>query len=173
MSGRRRNSGTLPGSRRLTFESRTFPKFWPDTESFESRGERSRKDSVYRDYTNFAGAGEPGRFICLAQCLRTSGGRSQRSGKWKISMPLHRCRVLLCCRIELLAPPLECPVVDASLSGEKGNKLLWTVELWSMLLHAFSHQWRRIGEGYNLYPTRNLVPDHVVKHLVLFRKFSS
>ena len=53
MSGRRRNSGILPGSRRLTFESRTFSKFWPDTESFESRGERSRKDSVYRDYTNF------------------------------------------------------------------------------------------------------------------------
>lgn len=119
MSGRRRNSGTLPGSRRLTFESRTFPKFWPDTESFESRGERSRKDSVYRDYTNFAGAGEPGRFICLAQCPRTSGGRSQRSGEWKISMPLHRCRALLCCRIELLAPPLECLVVDASLSDEK------------------------------------------------------
>ena len=56
MTGRRRNSGTLPGSRRFTFESRTFPKFWPDTESFESRGERSRKDSVYRDYTNFPGA---------------------------------------------------------------------------------------------------------------------
>ncbi len=88
MSGRRRNSGTLPGSRRFTFESRTFSKFWPDTESFESRGERSRKDSVYRDYTNFTGAGEPGRFICLAQCLRTSGGRSQRSGSWKISWPL-------------------------------------------------------------------------------------
>ena len=47
------------------------------------------------------------------------------------------------------------------------------VEVWSMLLHAFSHQWTRIGEVYNLYPTRNLVPDHVVKHLVLFRKFSS
>ena len=111
MSGRRRDSGTLPGSRRLTFESRTFPKFWPDTESFESRGERSRKDSVYRDYTNFAGAGEPGRFICLAQCPRTSGGRSQRSGEWKISMPLHRCRVLLCCRIELLAPPWRAPLL--------------------------------------------------------------
>ena len=108
MSGRRRNSGTLPGSRRLTFESRTFPKFWPDTESFESRGERSRKDSVYRDYTNFAGAGEPGRFICLAQCPRTSGGRSQRSGEWKISMPLHRCRACLCCRAEL---PAFAPVV--------------------------------------------------------------
>ena len=119
MSGRRRNSGTLPGSRRLTFESRTFPKFWPDTESFESRGERSRKDSVYRDYTNFTGAGEPGRFICLAQCPRTSGGRSQRSGEWKISMPLHRCRALLCCRTELLASHLSSPVVDASLSDEK------------------------------------------------------
>ena len=47
------------------------------------------------------------------------------------------------------------------------------VEVWSMLPHAFSHQWTRIGEGYNLYPTRNLVPDHVVKHLVLFRKSSS
>lgn len=88
MSGRRRYSGTLPDSRRFTFESRTFPKFWPDTESFESRGERSRKDSVYRDYTNFTGAGEPGRFICPAQCPRTSGGRSQRSGSWKISWPL-------------------------------------------------------------------------------------
>ena len=43
MSGRRRNSGTLPGSRRLTFESRTFPKFWPDTESFESRGSGREK----------------------------------------------------------------------------------------------------------------------------------
>ena len=138
MSGRRRNSGTLPGSRRLTFESRTFPKFWPDTESFESRGERSRKDSVYRDYTNFAGDGEPGRFIYLAQCPRTSGGRSQRSGEWKISMPLHRCRALLCCRIELLAPPLECLVVDASLSGEKGNKLLWTVELWRIVLMHYT-----------------------------------
>ena len=138
MAGRRRNSGTLPGSRKLTFESRTFPKFWPDTESFESCGERSRKDSVYRDYTNFAGAGEPGRFICLAQCPRTSGGRSQRSGEWKISMPLHRCRALLCCRIELLAPSLECPVVDASLSGEKGNKLLWTVELWRIVLMHYT-----------------------------------
>ena len=138
MSGRRRDSGTLPDSRRFTFESRTFPKFWPDTESFESRGERSRKDSVYRDYTNFAGAGEPGRFICLAQCPRTSSGRSQRSGSWKISWPLHRCRVLLCCRIELLAPPLECPVVDASLSGEKGNKLLWTVELWRIVLMHYT-----------------------------------
>ena len=138
MAGRRRDSGTLPGSRRFTFESRTFPKFWPDTESFESRGERSRKDSVYRDYTNFTGAGEPGRFICLAQCPRTSGGRSQRSGEWKISMPLHRCRALLCCRFELLAPPLECPVVDASLSGEKGNKLLWTVELWRIVLMHYT-----------------------------------
>ena len=138
MAGRRRNSGTLPGSRRFTFESRTFPKFWPDTESFESRGERSRKDSVYRDYTNFTGTGEPGRFICLSQCPRTSGGRSQRSGSWKISMPLHRCRALLCCRIELLAPPLECPVVDASLSGEKGNKLLWTVELWRIVLMHYT-----------------------------------
>ena len=138
MSGRRRNSGILPGSRRLTFESRTFPKFWPDTESFESRGERSRKDSVYRDYTNFTGAGEPGRFICLAQCPRTSGGRSQRSGEWKISMPLHRCRALLCCRIELLAPPLECPVVDASLYDEKRKKLLWTVELWRIVLMHYT-----------------------------------
>ena len=111
MAGRRRNSGTLPGSRLFTFESRTFPKFWPDTESFESRGERSRKDSVYRDYTNFAGAGEPGRFICLAQCPRTSGGRSQRSRSWKISMPLHRYRALLCCRIELLAPPCRAPLL--------------------------------------------------------------
>lgn len=158
MSGRRRNSGTLPGSRRLTFESRTFPKFWPDTESFESRGERSRKDSVYRDYTNFTGAGEPGRFICLAQCPRTSGGRSQRSESWKISMPLHRCRALLCCRIELLAPPLSCPVVDASLSGEKGNKSLWTVELWRIVLMHYTpilffflwRMWKRhtITEGY-------------------------
>ena len=138
MSGRRRNSGTLPGSRRLTFESRTFPKFWPDTESFESREKRSRKDSVYRDYTNFAGAGEPGRFICLAQCPRTSGGRSQRSGEWKISMPLHRCRALLCCRIELLAPPLACPVVDASLYDEKRKKLLWTVELWRIVLMHYT-----------------------------------
>ena len=83
-----------------TLDFRAFPKFWPDTESFESRGERSRKDSVYRDYTNFTRPGEPGRFICLAQCLRTSGGRSQRSGSWKISMPLHRYRALLCCLIE-------------------------------------------------------------------------
>ena len=138
MSGRRRNSGTLPASRRLTFESRTFPKFWPDTESFESREKRSRKDSVYRDYTNFAGAGEPGRVICLAQCPRTSGGRSQRSGEWKISMPLHRCRALLCCRIELLAPPLECLVVDASLYDEKRKKLLWTVELWRIALMYYT-----------------------------------
>lgn len=138
MSGRRRNSGTLPGSRRLTFESRTFPKFWPDTESFESRGERSRKDSVYRDYTNFAGAGEPGRFICLAQCLRTSSGRSQRSGECEISMPLHSCRALLCCRIELQALPLACPVVDASLYDEKRKKLLWTVELWRIVLMHYT-----------------------------------
>ena len=138
MSGRRRNSGTLPGSRRLTFESRTFPKFWPDTESFESRGERSRKDSVYRDYTNFTGTGEPDRLICLAQCPRTSSGRSQRSGSWKISMPLHRCRALLCCRIELLAPPLSSPVVDASLYDEKRKKLLWTVELWRIVLMHYT-----------------------------------
>ena len=112
MSGRRRDSGTLPGSRRLTFESRTFPKFWPDTESFESRGERSRKDSVYRDYTNFAGAGEPGRFICLAQCPRTSGGRSQRSGECEISMPLHRCQDCHCCRSELLPSAPSSPVLS-------------------------------------------------------------
>ena len=111
MSGRRRNSGTLPGSRRLTFESRTFPKFWPDTESFESRGERSRKDSVYRDYTNFAGAGEPGRFICLAQCLRTSGGRSQRSGEWKISMPLHRCRAFFVVGLKCWLRPWSAPLL--------------------------------------------------------------
>lgn len=66
MSGRRRDSGTLPDSRRFTFESRTFPKFWPDTESFESRGERSRKDSVYRDYTNFQ---EPERQADLSAWL--------------------------------------------------------------------------------------------------------
>lgn len=53
-------------------------------------------------------------------------------------MPLHRCRALLCCRIELLAPPLKCPVVDASLSGEKGNKLLWTVELWRIVLMHYT-----------------------------------
>ena len=53
-------------------------------------------------------------------------------------MPLHRCRALLCCRIELLAPPLECLVVDASLSGEKGNKLLWTVELWRIVLMHYT-----------------------------------
>ena len=160
MSGRRRNSGTLPGSRRLTFESRTFPKFWPDTESFESRGERSRKDSVYRDYTNFAGAGEPGRFICLAQCPRTSGGRSQRSGEWKISMPLHRCRAVLCCRIELLAPPLECLVVDASLYDEKRKKLLWTVELWRIALMYYTpilsflwRMWKRHATT-GVYPRR-------------------
>ena len=138
MPGRRRNSGILPGSRRLTFESRTFPKFWPDTESFESREERSRKDSVYRDYTNFTGAGEPGRFICLAQCPRTSGGRSQRSGSWKISMPLHRCRALPCCRAELTALPLACLVVDASLYDEKRKKLLWTVELWRIVLMHYT-----------------------------------
>lgn len=77
MSGRRRNSGTLPGSRRFTFESRTFPKFWPDTESFESRGERSRKDSVYRDYTNFQ---EPERqadlSVCLSVCERPVDARN-------------------------------------------------------------------------------------------------
>lgn len=128
MSGRRRNSGTLPGSRRLTFESRTFPKFWPDTESFESRGERSRKDSVYRDYTNFAGAGEPGRFICLAQCPRTSGGRSQRSGECEISMPLHAVRLVFVVGLILWLSPLSSPVFIASLSDEKGkciSLLLW------------------------------------------------
>ena len=119
MSGRRRNSGTLPGSRRLTFESRTFPKFWPDTESFESRGERSRKDSVYRDYTNFAGAGEPGRFICLAQCPRTSGGRSQRSVSGKL---VCRCIVVGLVFVVVLnfrLLPLSSPFVDASLYDEK------------------------------------------------------
>ena len=119
MSGRRRNSGTLPGSRRLTFESRTFPKFWPDTESFESREKRSRKDSVYRDYTNFAGAGEPGRFICLAQCSRTSGGRSQRSVSGKL---VCRCIVVGLVFVVVLnfrLLPLSSPVVDASLSDEK------------------------------------------------------
>ena len=29
------------------------------------------------------------------------------------------------------------------------------VEMWSMLLHAFSHQWTRIGEGDKLSPSRN------------------
>lgn len=53
-------------------------------------------------------------------------------------MPQHRCRALLCCRIELLAPPLSCPVVDASLSGEKENKLLWTVELWRIVLMHYT-----------------------------------
>ena len=138
MSGRRRNSGTLPGRRRLTFESRTFPKFWPDTESFESRGERSRKDSVYRDYTNFAGAGEPGRFICLAQCSRTSGGRSQRSVSGKL---VCRCIVVGLVFVVVLnfrLLPLSYLVVDASLSDEKRKKLLWTVELWRIVLMHYT-----------------------------------
>ena len=138
MSGRRRNSGTLPGSRRLTFESRTFPKFWPDTESFESREKRSRKDSVYRDYTNFAGAGEPGRFICLAQCSRTSGGRSQRSVSGKL---VCRCIVVGLVFVVVLnfrLLPLSSPVVDASLYDEKRKKLLWTVELWRIVLMHYT-----------------------------------
>lgn len=138
MSGRRRNSGTLPGSQRLTFESRTFPKFWPDTESFESREKRSRKDSVYRDYTNFAGAGEPGRFICLAQCSRTSGGRSQRSVSGKL---VCRCIVVGLVFVVVLnfrLLPLSSPFVDASLYDEKRKKLLWTVELWRIVLMHYT-----------------------------------
>ena len=39
------------------------------------------------------------------------------------------------------------------------------VEVWSMLLHAFSHQWTRIGEGYKLSPTRNYTTFHALTGL--------
>ena len=147
MSGRRRYYGTLPGSRRLTFESRTFPKFWPDTESFESRGERSRKDSVYRDYTNFAGAGELGRFICLAQCPRTSGGRSQRSGEWKISMPLHAVRLVFVVGLNSRFPPLSSPVLSLRfpMKREKGivdRGIVDTLMYSFTVVFLFSFLWR-------------------------------
>jgi hypothetical protein len=37
-----------------------------------------------------------------------------------------------------MAPPLECPVVDASLYDEKRKKLLWTVELWRIVLMHYT-----------------------------------
>ena len=48
--------------------------------------------------------------------------------------------------------PLACPVVDASLSDEKRNNVLWIVELWRVLLlflhRYFSFLWR-IWNKYN------------------------
>ena len=76
-------------------------------------------------------AGETGRFICLSQCPRTSGGRSQRSGECEISMPLQRCRACLCCRSDLKASALVGPVFVASLSDEKGKVFLFSF-LWRM-----------------------------------------
>ena len=35
-------------------------------------------------------------------------------------------------------PPLACPVVDASLYDEKRKKLLWTVELWRIVLMHYT-----------------------------------
>ena len=69
-----------------------------------------------------------------------------------------------------ISPPQE---LVAGVRDNSNTRNCGFVEMWSMLLYAFSHQWTRIGEEDKLYPTRNLVPDHVVKHLVLFRKFSS
>ena len=112
MSGRRRNSGTLPGSRRFTFESRTFPKFWPDTESFESRGERSKKDSVYRDYTNFQ---EPERqadlSVCLSVCERPVDARN---GPVNAKL-VCRCivvRIVFVVGLNLLPPTPSSPVLS-------------------------------------------------------------
>ena len=119
MSGRRRNSGILPGSRRLTFESRTFPKFWPDTESFESRGERSRKDSVYRDYTNFAGAESLADLsVWLSVRERPVDARNGPvSGKLVCRCIVVGLVFVVVLNFRLL--PLSSPVVDASLSDEK------------------------------------------------------
>jgi hypothetical protein len=138
MSGRRRNSGTLPGSRRLTFESRTFPKFWPDTESFESRGERSRKDSVYRDYTNFAGAESLADLsVWLSVRERPVDARNGPvSGKLVCRCIVVGLVFVVVLNFRLL--PLSSPVVDASLYDEKRKKLLWTVELWRIVLMHYT-----------------------------------
>ena len=138
MSGRRRNSGTLPGSRRLTFESRTFPKFWPDTESFESRGERSRKDSVYRDYTNFAGAESLADLsVWLSVRERPVDARNGPvSGKLVCRCIVVEFVFVVVLNFRLL--PLSSPVVDASLYDEKRKKLLWTVELWRIVLMHYT-----------------------------------
>jgi hypothetical protein len=79
-----RTVGDLPLSPEL------FQSFGPILNRSRAAGSGREKIQYTGNYTNFAGAGEPGRFICPAQCPRTSGGRSQRSGEWKISMPLHR-----------------------------------------------------------------------------------
>ena len=138
MSGRRRNSGILPGSRRLTFESRTFPKFWPDTESFESRGERSRKDSVYRDYTNFAGAESLADLsVWLSVRERPVDARNGPvSGKLVCRCIVVGLVFVVVLNFRLL--PLSSPVVDASLYDEKRKKLLWTVELWRIVLKHYT-----------------------------------
>ena len=138
MSGRRRNSGTLPGSRRFTFESRTFPKFWPDTESFESRGERSRKDSVYRDYTNFAGAESLADLsVWLSVRERPVDARNGPvSGKLVCRCIVVGLVFVVVLNFRLL--PLSSPVVDASLYDEKRKKLLWTVELWRIVLMHYT-----------------------------------
>ena len=152
MSGRRRNSGTLPGSRRLTFESRTFPKFWPDTESFESRGSGREKIQYIGTILILQ---EPESLADLPVWLsvreRPVDARNDPvSGKL-----VCRCIAVGPCLVVVMnfrLLPLACPVVDASLSDEKRNNVLWIVELWRVLLlflhRYFSFLWR-IWNKYN------------------------
>ena len=96
-----RAAGDLPLSPEL------FQSFGPILNRSRAAGAVEKKIQ-YIGIILISRAGETGRFICLSQCPRTSGGRSQRSGECEISMPLHRCRACLCYRFDLQASaPVE------------------------------------------------------------------
>ena len=115
-----RAAGDLPLSPEL------FQSFGPILNRSRAAGAVEKKIQ-YIGIILISRAGETGRFICLSQCPRTSGGRSQRSGECEISMPPHRCQACLCCRSELL--PLQAPLLTLRFPMKK-KKVLWTVELW-------------------------------------------
>ena len=131
MPGRRRNSGTLPGSRRLTFESRTFPKFWPDTESFESRGSGREKIQYIGTILILQ---EPESLASLSVWL-SARERPVDARNGPVSGKLVcRCiavRIVIVVGLILRLPPLSSPVFIASLSDEKGKVFLFSF-LWRM-----------------------------------------
>ena len=121
--------GGTPGPCRAAGDLPLSPELF---QSFGPILNRSRAAGSGREKIQYIGiilisrAGETGRFICLSQCLRTSGGRSQRSGECEISMPLHAVRLVFVVGLFLRLPPLSSPVFIASLSDEKGKVFLFS-----------------------------------------------
>ena len=121
--------GGTPGPCRAAGDLPLSPELF---QSFGPILNRSRAAGSGREKIQYIGiilisrAGETGRFICLSQCPRTSGGRSQRSGECEISMPLHAVRLVFVVGLILRLPPLSSPVFIASLSDEKGKVFLFS-----------------------------------------------